>query len=293
MDEFEWPFRGAEAVDAGFLTGHQLRRFYVPAYPGVYIPRGIELSDLTMAQRSRAAWLWSRRRGVLAGLSAAEALGAKWIDEDTTPQLIHGNRRPPEGVLVDSGVLLPGEMNRVNGMLTTNAARTAYDLGCRLELVDGVQRLDALFNATDVKIVDVEAVMAAHSGTRGLVRLRETLGFVDGGAESPYESLTRMMLLENGFPAPQTQVRVFDARGNVIARLDMGWPEYRVGVDFDGAHHWTDASQRAKDIDRYALLPDLGWIDIRVNSGILHRRPDEFLDRVGRALESRGCPRTW
>jgi len=86
---------------------------------------------------------------------------------------------------------------------------------------------------------------------------------------------------------------VLDEYGLVIARIDMGWVEWRVGVDFDGAHHWTDPKQRSWDVERYAKLPELGWTDVRVTSGMLHNSPRAFLDRVGAALIARGCPKTW
>jgi hypothetical protein len=147
--------------------------------------------------------------------------------------------------------------------------------------------------ATDVKVDAVRAVMAQHSGVRGLKQLSSVLNLVDGGSESPYESLTRILLVRNGFPRPETQIRVCDDDGFVVARLDMGWPDYRVGVDFDGAQHWTDPSQRSKDVERYARLPELGWIDVRLTSSMLHNNPRVFLDRVAAALMARGCPRTW
>ena len=64
-------------------------------------------------------------------------------------------------------------------------------------------------------------------------------------------------------------------------------------MDFEGAHHSTDPKQRSWDIIRLAKLNKLGWIDERLTSGILHNSPQSFLDRVGAALISRGCPRTW
>jgi very-short-patch-repair endonuclease len=277
-------------VAAGSLTAYQLRRIYQPVYPGVYVPRGAVLSA---RQRSRAAWLWSRRRGVPAGLSASALLGAKWIDGDHPAELLHANRRPPSGLIIHSDALAPGDVCRVGDMQVTTAARTAFDLGRRLGLTEAVQRIDALMNVTDLKAVEVEAVMSAHRAARGLVRLRRALRLADAGAESPYETLTRLTLVRAGFPAPQTQVPVCDGYGRVIARLDMGWREWQVGVDFDGAQHWTDVRQRSWDIERYTLLPELGWIDIRVNSALLHRKPREFLDRVGAALRARGCPKTW
>jgi very-short-patch-repair endonuclease len=86
---------------------------------------------------------------------------------------------------------------------------------------------------------------------------------------------------------------VFDDNGYFVARIDMGWREYKVGVDFEGAHHWTDPKQRSKDIERYARLPELSWIDVRLTSGILHNNPQQFLRRASDALIARGCPQTW
>jgi len=189
--------------------------------------------------------------------------------------------------------LAAGETAMVDGMALTTAARTAFDLGRRLQLENGVQRIDALMNATDVKVNEIEAVAERHPGVRGLRLLRQTLGLVDGGAESPYESLTRLLLVQTGFPRPQTQIPVLDEYGFIIARIDMGWPEWLVGVDFDGAHHWTDPKQRTWDVERYATLAELGWTDVRLTSGMFHNNPRAFLARVGAALTARGCPKTW
>jgi very-short-patch-repair endonuclease len=290
MQLIEWPFRAAEALDAGTLTFRELRRFYRAVHPGVWVPRGV---DLTHAQRASSAWLWSGRNGVVSGLTASAMLGAKWVEPDMPVELIHANRRPPTGILIHGASIGTAEVRTVGGLPVTTPARTAFDLGRRLTLTDGVQRIDALMNATKVGVDDVEQVIACHPGVSGLRRLRQTLALVDGGAESPYESLTRLLLLQNGFPAPKTQVVVLDRYGFVFARIDMGWPEYKVGVDFEGAHHWTDPKQRSWDVDRFAGLPELGWTDVRLTSSILHRRPRTFLDRVGAALIARGCPRTW
>src|SRR6185312_7307120 len=175
----------------------------------------------------------------------------------------------------------------------TTPARTAFDIGRRSDLKAGVQRLDALMNATDVKVTDIEAVAESHPGVRGLRQLRRTLALVDGGAESPYESLTRLLLIQAGFPAPETQIPVLDEYGFVFAYIDMGWREYLVGADFEGAHHWTSSKQRNWDVERYTRLSELGWTDIRLTSGMLHNQPKLFLSRVGAALTARGCPKTW
>lgn len=285
MTEIDWPFIASEALCAGELTPRQLRRHHEAVYPNVWIPRGAELDAVTRAQ---AAWLWSGRRGVLASTSAAAVLGAKWVEGHRPASLVHDNRRPPAGIVVHTDGLDEAETTHLLGLPITTPARTAFDLGRRLPQTQAVQRIDALMNAVDVKVADVIDIARMHPGARGQRRLRRVLPLIDGGAESPYETLTRLTLIRNGFPTPQTQIEVRDIDGRVFARLDMGWPEWSVAVEYDGAQHWTDAGQRAWDIDRWAELDAAGWCVIRVSSAML-RRPAVFLDRVRSALRARGC----
>ena len=279
----DWPFRGAEAVASGALSQRQLKAFYTAVYPGVYVPRWVELSAI---QRARAAWLWSRRSGVVSGLSASAMLGTKWIEPTHPAEVVHSNRRAPDMLTVHTDALAAGETLSVDGMRVTTAARTAFDLGRRLPVTEAVQRVDALMNATGLAAGEIERVMDAHPRVRGRKTLRRALALVDGGAESPYETLTRLILVRAGLPAPPTQVPVIDGHGFVVAYVDMGWRDLRVAVEYDGAQHWTDPRQRRRDIERLADLDALGWIVIRVSSDML-RMPATIVARVRSALESR------
>jgi hypothetical protein len=213
-------------------------------------------------------------------------LGSKWIEPTVPAELVHSNRRAPQLLTVHSDTVLPGETVCRNGMAVTTAARTAFDLGRRLPMTAAVQRMDALMNATGLQAADVEKVIVEHPGVRGLSALRRVLPLVDGGAQSPYETLTRLILVRAGLPAPATQVPVVDEYGFVVAYLDMGWPELRVAVEYDGAQHWTDARQRRRDIERLADLDALGWVIIRVSSDMV-RTPATIVARVRSALERR------
>lgn len=90
-------------------------------------------------------------------------------------------------------------------------------------------------------------------------QLRRVLALVDAGAESPQETRTRLALIAGGLPRPQTQIMVQDDWGRVLARIDMGWKEWLVGIEYDGPRHWTDPRIRANDIDRTAKLEHRGW----------------------------------
>jgi hypothetical protein len=114
------------------------------------------------------------------------------------------------------------------------------------------------------------------------------LPLVDGGAESPQETRTRLLLVDAGLPPPRTQIPVTDACGFLLARIDMGWDDWLVGVEYDGVQHWTDPRQRTRDIDRLAELEDLGWTIVRVNSDMLRYRQGTVIARVIAALRAAG-----
>lgn len=76
----------------------------------------------------------------------------------------------------------------------------------------------------------------------------------------------------------------------MLARIDMGWEEWKVGVEFDGAQHWTDPAQRTRDIDRLAELEARGWTIVRVSADMLRYRPYDILSRTRNALRASGCP---
>jgi hypothetical protein len=69
------PFLGTEALASGTVTRRTLRSRNEPVYRNVYVSKGMELTAVT---RAEAAWLWSGRQAVTAGLSAAALYGTQW-----------------------------------------------------------------------------------------------------------------------------------------------------------------------------------------------------------------------
>ena len=91
-------------------------------------------------------------------------------------------------------------------------------------------------------------LMQRYGPVRGVRQLRELLPLVDPGAASPKESWLRLLLIDNGFPIPETQIPVLD--GYVpFAFLDMGWRHIHLAVEYDGDQHRTDRPQYVKDIE--------------------------------------------
>jgi hypothetical protein len=270
----------------GVLTERELRRC-TRIYRNVYQRRA---GGLTARDRALAAWLWSGKKAIVAGNSAAALLGAKWVDPQAPAELITDRKRPPRLIIARNDTLLNDETIAVDGIPVTSPARTAFDVGRRPGLQTAVMRLDALARATGVSAADVQPVIDAHRGARGMTQLRRVLSLVDAGAESPQETRTRLALIAGNLPRPQTQIVVCDGWNWVLARIDMGWKEWLVGVEYDGPQHWTDPRVRANDINRTADLEQRGWRLIRVSSELLRARPDVVVARARRALLAAGCP---
>jgi Protein of unknown function (DUF559) len=281
------PFAGSEAILAGTWTKRELRRSCTRVYRDVYQRRG---SALTARDRAVAAWLWSGKKAVVAGNSAAALLGAEWVDPHRPAELVSDRKRPPRLIVTRNETLLAGEAALVGGVPVTSAARTAFDLGRRPGLVAAVIAMDSLARATGLIADDVEPLLTAHQGARGTKQLRRALPLVDAGAESPQETRTRLVLIRGGLPRPQTQIVVRNMWGAVVARIDMGWEQWLVGVEYDGPQHWTDPRVRANDIERTANLESRGWRLVRVSADLLRHRPDVIIERARGALLAAGYP---
>ncbi|WP_066903769.1 endonuclease domain-containing protein [Mycolicibacterium houstonense] len=281
------PFLGSEVLAAGKLNRYQLTTRYDMVHRDVYVPCG---TVLTPVDKAVAAWLWSGRRATVAGLSAAALLGSKWIDAKHPAELNHSSRHKTAGIVLHSDRLTDDEVRVVRRIRATTPARTAFDLGRRPGLTTAVVRVDALLQACDLKLVDVQALIDVHRGARGLVQLRQVLNLADYGAESPQETRLRLLFTEAGMRPTQTQIEVFGHWGELVGRIDMGWPEWQVGVQYDGIQHWTDPRQRTRDIDQDAEYRELGWNIIRVGNDLLSRRPRMIIARTRAALDAAGAP---
>jgi hypothetical protein len=274
-------FIGSEAVVQGKLTPYQLRSEFRSIYPNVYVAN---YSLLSLRQRSEAAWLWSGRRGVLAGLAAAALHGSKWVDDDEPVELIWRNPHPPAGVITRNQRLDRDEIGHVARLSVTTPARTAYDLARQLPRGKAVARLDALMRATPYSVEDVLLLAKRYPGARGQRRLRVALPLVDGGSASPKETWLRLLLVDARLPLPVTQIPV-NENWRLVAVLDMGWEKYKVAVEYDGDQHRSDRRQYVRDQRRLRKLKAMGWIVIRV---IAEDRPADVIRRVRQALAARG-----
>jgi hypothetical protein len=114
--------------------------------------------------------------------------------------------------------------------------------------------------------------------------LRAALELTDGGAESPQETRVRLLLVGAGLPKPETQIEFPDLR----IRVDIGWREWKVAVEYDGIQHRDNRFQRSWDIERIALLEAAFWSVVRVSAQMLSR-PEVIVERDRTRLRERGA----
>lgn len=282
------PFRGSLAVRKGDLTRHQLAHGFERIHRDVYVRKNVVVDAVVKA---RAAHVLAGSSAVLCGLSAAALHGAKWIDPDEPAELIwHERRRRLSGLRIRYDSVSDSEIASIGELSVTTVPRTMFDLARRLPRLRAVQLLDSLANASGVSTAEAMALIERWPGLRGVAQAPAILAMVDGGSESPQETRTRILLLDAGLPTPTTQIRVTGSDGKVFARCDLGWPEWKVVVEYDGIQHWTSEKQRMWDIERYDKLERAGWLVVRVNSEQLRTRPLEVVARVREKLRMAGAP---
>ena len=162
----------------------------------------------------------------------------------------------------------------------TTAAATAVRVAGLLDGDAAVVAVDQMVAAGVVELAAVRSLADVARG-HGAARSRRACALADGLAESPQETRLRLLLRRSGLAAPVAQYRVRDG-DRVVARVDFGWPEQKVALEYDGLWH-GESGQFAKDRRRLNHLTAAGWRVIFVTAADLHD-PESLLARIRAAL---------
>ncbi|MEV6648362.1 DUF559 domain-containing protein [Amycolatopsis sp. NPDC051371] len=102
---------------------------------------------------------------------------------------------------------------------------------------------------------------------RGIHRAQMLLALATGKAESPPESILRLVVVEAGFPVPEAQFEITDINGRKLYVLDIAWPEPRIALEYDGFAAHEERQER--DAERDQRLAGRGWVTIRATAADL------------------------
>ncbi|MEV0665753.1 hypothetical protein ACIBI3_28770 [Actinomadura luteofluorescens] len=257
--------------------------YFVPVKGGGLAARAAALSSLlppeVVIARRTAAWIW--------GLDVLPP-GVNELDWDVELIAPRTSEAPPapSPITPDSVELPPEHVVKESDVRLTCPARTALDCARWLPRYEAVAALDQ-FLRRDVDIGELAAMARTLRGYRGNKRLRQILRLGDRGAASPGESWVRVAVVETGFPLPETQIPVRSPQGRWLY-IDLGYREFRVGLEYDGERHHTGREARTHDARRRDwLAKEMGWDVIPVTKNFL-TRPAPYLGALLTALLQRG-----
>jgi hypothetical protein len=270
-------FLASEAIAQKQVTRGQLRSRYRAIFPDVYTPR---IAEPSLYANTLGAWLWSGRRAPITGRAASAMHGSLWVDETAPVELMWRNDHPPAGIITRNEHFTCEDVVEIDGISVATPQRSAYELGRYLPRDAAVAHLDALSRATGLAADHVAPLIERYKGARNIRALRTAIDLMDGGAQSPKETWLRLLLIDAGYPRPQTQIPVLDDTGLPFAFLDMGWDDVMIAVEYDGEQHRTDTVQYRWDVRRLRKIHDRDWLHVKVIAG---DRPPDVLDRVAQA----------
>lgn len=184
-----------------------------------------------------------------------------------------------------SDTLDRSEIAVVDGYPVTTLARTVVDCARLLSARQALVIADSALRR-GLSPDDMAVALARGSGARGIRQARTLLPLADPAAESPGESLLRLIVLQGGLPTPELQILVTTHLGRKY--VDLGWSDLKVAVEFDGRVKY-DSPEGGADAAFYAekrrqdALEELGWLVVRVMWEDL-QRPDALIARLWAAL---------
>jgi very-short-patch-repair endonuclease len=241
--------RQLEALGVGrgrTATALRRGRWLAPAY-GTVAPIDISDPDVHTVGRRRhalqcAAAVLRRPGHVVSHRSAAVLHGLPTMEIPACPELTMSTsvglgRRGP--VAVRAASLADDEITTWFGVNVTSVPRTLVDVG-RFDRRDALMAADASLRERLTSQAAVALALVAARRWPGVRQAREVLAMASPLAESPLESLTRLVLHDDRFPVPELQVAIPKTR----FRVDMLWRDRRVILEADGLAKYTDAEMR-------------------------------------------------
>jgi hypothetical protein len=249
-------------------------RTWIALGPGRYAEAATWAAcDATGQHRLRAIARGLGRRVVLVGPSAAAVHGYPLLQPGTTPVYALAIGDVPAEHIVE-----------VCDVLLTAPARTVIDCARLAGVEAGVVVGDAALRQGAVSKPGLEAMLVSCRHWPGLHRADEMVAEVDGRAESPLESLSRVRLVRLGVPRPELQVEIVLPSG-LRYRFDFYWRAFRTVGEADGLSKYTDVGVLRAEKARQLRIEDAELEVVRWSWGEMWRTPELVASRVLRGFD--------
>lgn len=244
---------------------------------GVYCDGGVVPNPI---MRASAATQRAGHDAVAVGRTAARVWGIALVDDEDPAtdrhELTHDDVSVARGrgagptLHTRSLTLGPEATTVLGGVRLLAPVSTLVDLARILRPDALVAAIDSALFRRRVTLAEVEAAAESRLWWPGAPALRQALALCDPLAESPHESLTRLVV-KPLLPGLRSQVKVYDGRG----RLDLGDEQLLLGIESDGAAYHRGAAARDRARDRRT-----GWTIERVSWYETRRQQDQLRARI-------------
>ena len=174
-----------------------------------------------------------------------------------------------------------------HGLPVTSPSQTFCHLARHLGLVDLVALGDRLARKNRCAPTDL---LSYARGWQGQCRHEAVVaaGLVRDRVDSVPETALRLLMVLGGLPEPQVDIHVRDVDGHIIFRIDLGFEEARLAIEYDGRWH-DDPEQHAYDVARRQHLAiSEGWRFEVVTAADLYDEPALLLTRLASAMAECG-----
>ncbi|HEV3401336.1 MAG TPA: DUF559 domain-containing protein [Acidimicrobiales bacterium] len=287
-------FTRAEARAAGAtrsITRHRLRRgHWVQVHADVFRLAGVPPS---WEQSLRAASLAAGPAAVVSYRAAAQIWQLPGVSADIELTLPFGHDPLLVGVRVHhSRSLPPVDVTTRDDLRVTTATRTLIDLSAVLDRGTLQRALDHCLGQrlTTTRFLTRRLDALGRQGRAGSALLAALVDDAARDRRRPESELERRLwdlLVQLPGPPPMAQYEV-QLPGGRRARLDIAYPDLRLGIEADSYVHHSSASDWASDHTRRNALIAAGWRILPVTWDDISRNPDAVLALVQRACAREG-----
>ncbi len=260
-------FTARAAASAGLSRGRLRSVDLVRIVRGVYGPAGSDADVITAAAlRLRPGQFYSHLTAArLHGLYLPRRLeGVTTLHVTAVRPAVAPRAHGVVGHHVEGGTVRVGQ---IGGIPVSSAVDTWCDLATILTVPELIEMGDGLVRRVrpQVTMDHLADAVARSAGRRGCRRLRAAFERIRPGTDSRQETRLRLRIVAAGLPEPLVNAEIRDALGRFLALGDLVYPEWKVLVEYDGAHHFATEHQGHHDVDRLDRLMADGWRVIRVH----------------------------
>jgi hypothetical protein len=193
---------------------------------------------------------------------------------------------------------------RLQGVVTsgpaphTPTARTVLDMARGHSTYDAVVAGDAALRRGMVDGPSLFRCAEFCAGWPNIRRAHLVLGLLDQRAESPLESVSRLVLAELGLPRPEPQMDIFALGGRFLGRLDFYWDEFGIGGEVDGKVKYAGDPERFlyREKRRQEGIEDTDMVVVRWGKPEIDNPPalrDKLVSALRRASGRARSERLW